>query len=71
MSVLAAKELAAVVDSRSDDEIWHLAILFVGFAGHRAVQRERDDVNTACHTFVEAMHELVGTPKPKDQSHAG
>jgi hypothetical protein len=59
----AAEELRAILDKQSDGQIWNLAVLFVSFAGKRAAQRKRDDVNDACATFVETMHEYVGTPE--------
>jgi hypothetical protein len=70
-SLMAARDFVHSADALPDDEIWQMAILFVGLAGVRASRRRRDDVNNACKVFAEAMHELVGTPKFKDPSHAG
>ena len=60
-------ELIALMKEKSDAEVWYMAVLFVGFAGDRAHKLGRDDVNDACVSFVEAMHEYVDTPQPPER----
>ena len=62
---------AFVIADLPDNEIWNLAVTFVGLAGVRA-ERDHDDkrmqaVNMACRLFVDRMHKLVGTPEGPKQ----
>lgn len=58
--------IIASVQHLGDMEIWLLAVTMVSFAGQRAQNIGRIEVEEACIEFVDDMHKLVGTPPIRD-----